>query len=292
MPNWPRYLLRSHRPGSTASFAVSVRRGACGAASQPHRRKYRSRARRAAGRRGSDFEGFGRIRTALSPGDGERAGTFGTSLDSHGSESPCPRHHLLLWTGSSSRTSAESAAGGQPVAVKGEFSYDGTHGGLSVVVADIVTVGAGRYQQTDERGRELLADERLMTPTDVGRVVPDVVALTEDLTALGTRLDTAYPTVVHGRLGPMADRLDRAYRDRVMTRLRTLRTALGRAYETHRAQRLTATDERLETAWDRLGRQRAYRRQTDRYQRQRRRLVAALILFRLTVVALAGNILT
>jgi exodeoxyribonuclease VII large subunit len=308
---------------------------------------------------------------------------------------------------------------GQLVAVKGELSYYEARGSLSVIVADVVTVGAGHYQQTYERNRERLADdglldpetkqalpafptriglvtsaesdartdavtsirdrhpgvdivvhdtpvqgddamasimgavstlddeatvdvivvtrgggadtdlrvfnetplcrvlhttstpvvvaigheadrslagevadERLMTPTDVGRIVPDVVALTEELTTLGTRLDTAYTTVVDDRLGTMADRLDRAYRQRVTTRLRGLRTELDHAYETHATQRLTALDERLETAWDQFERQRAYRKQTDRYERQRRRLVAALLLLGLIVVVLVVLLLT
>ncbi|WP_049935209.1 exodeoxyribonuclease VII large subunit [Haloplanus natans] len=132
-----------------------------------------------------------------------------------------------------------------------------------------------------------VADERVMTPTDVGRIVPDVTALAEECETLRHRLDTAYAGVVEDRLGTLAGRLDRAYRDHTATRLMTLRTDLDHAYDTRVTQHLTALDERLATAWTGFERQRAHRQQTDRYRRQRRRLVAALVVLGLVVVILA-----
>ncbi len=82
-----------------------------------------------------------------------------------------------------------------------------------------------------------VADRRVMTPTDVGQVVPRKTDLQDTLNTLATDLDEAYTRLVQQHLDTKRERLDDAYERHVDDELTTLSNRLDRAYETVEQQK-------------------------------------------------------
>lgn len=98
-----------------------------------------------------------------------------------------------------------------------------------------IVVGVGH--KADRTLAEEVADDRVMTPTDVGKIVPEDDVLTEQLSRQHDRLDTAYAQTVTDRLTDLQQRLDQTYDQHVTSDLTDLATTLDHAYETLEQQK-------------------------------------------------------
>lgn len=82
-----------------------------------------------------------------------------------------------------------------------------------------IVVGVGHEDDHTLAGE--IADERVMTPTDAGEVVPDRATKERELQQLERSLDTAYRSAVATRLAGFATALDNAYESTVTAGYRT-----------------------------------------------------------------------
>jgi len=106
-----------------------------------------------------------------------------------------------------------------------------------------------------ERDRTLadeVADERVMTPTDVGSIVPSKEAMVEDFETVSEFLDDAYERVARRQLSQWEESLDSAYVEYVSTELSRVESDLDHALASLGRERLTDLDNRLEYAVDAL----------------------------------------
>ncbi|WP_424004746.1 exodeoxyribonuclease VII large subunit [Haloarcula salina] len=152
-----------------------------------------------------------------------------------------------------------------------------------------IVVGVGHENDQTLAGE--VADRRVMTPTEVGFIVPEKTTLEDELDTLGDRLDSAYADTVGTTLGETRDRLTRGYAQAVDATLRTFETDLDRSYETHVRDELTDLDNRLDRARTQYAQQRRREQDAERYRRQRRRYIVVLLVLALFVVALVLFIL-
>ncbi|MBX0288734.1 exodeoxyribonuclease VII large subunit [Halomicroarcula sp. F28] len=152
-----------------------------------------------------------------------------------------------------------------------------------------VVVGVGH--ENDRTLADEVADKRVMTPTHVGGIVPEKATLVDEMETLSTRLDATYETTVADTLETYQRDLDQAYDSHVETVCTELRTDLDHAYETLATERLTTLQNRLDSASDQYDERRKHRQQTAQYRRQRRLLIAALLVLGLAVAALAAYII-
>nr|WP_277347961.1 exodeoxyribonuclease VII large subunit [Haloarcula argentinensis] len=152
-----------------------------------------------------------------------------------------------------------------------------------------VVVGVGH--ENDQTLADEVADRRVMTPTEVGNIVPEKTTLDAELETLEERLDTAYIETVETTLKRMDDRLTRAYRRTVESDLSAFETELDRTYDTHVRNELTDLENRLEQSRAQYEQQRKREQEAAAHRRQRRRLLLILITLGLLVVALLLYIL-
>ncbi|MDT3437192.1 exodeoxyribonuclease VII large subunit [Haloarcula sp. 1CSR25-25] len=152
-----------------------------------------------------------------------------------------------------------------------------------------VVVGVGH--ENDRTLADEVADRRVMTPTEVGQIVPEKATLEAELETLEGRLGTAYTDTVETTLATMDDRLTRTYRRAVESDLSAFEAALDRAYDTHVRDELTDVENRLEQARTQYDQQRKRRQAATAHRRQRRRLLIVLAALGLLVVALLLYIL-
>jgi exodeoxyribonuclease VII large subunit len=92
-----------------------------------------------------------------------------------------------------------------------------------------IVVGVGH--ENDRTLADEVADRRVMTPTEVGEIVPRKKQLEEDVEQLSTSLNQAYTQVVTETLETRGERLDRAYKQHVTDELASLSNQLDHAYE-------------------------------------------------------------
>ena len=98
-----------------------------------------------------------------------------------------------------------------------------------------IVVGVGH--ENDRTLADAVADRRVMTPTEVGEVVPRKDSLEDNLATLSERLTTAYERTVANRLDEMGQELDDAYRQHVSSELTRLSNDLDHAFETLQQRR-------------------------------------------------------
>lgn len=151
-----------------------------------------------------------------------------------------------------------------------------------------VVVGIGH-----ERDRTLadeVADRRVMTPTHVGSIVPEKVAVEEELQMLDESLTGAYERTVTRRLEDTRDALDDAYEDHASTILTQAESDLEHALETLARERLTEFDNRLDHTVETIEQEKEYEQEKQEAtqeieqtyaRRQRLYRVAIVILFAL-----------
>lgn len=149
-----------------------------------------------------------------------------------------------------------------------------------------VVVGVGH--ENDRTLADEVADHRVMTPTEVGEIVPRRDALEEDVDALAERLADAYVRTTTDRLESWASEFQVAYRRRATTRLTDLAGQLEHAYETVAGQGLTSYETRLDHAMETARQQHEFEAERARTRRRQRALVAVLVL---VVLALLGYII-
>jgi len=152
-----------------------------------------------------------------------------------------------------------------------------------------IVVGVGH--ENDRTLADEVADRRVMTPTEVGNIVPERKTLDAELETLEERLDTAYTETVETTLETMDDRLTQAYRRTVESDLSAFEAELDRAYDTHVRDALTDRENRLEQARTQYDQQRKRKQEATAHRRQRRRLLLVLLALGLLVVALLLYIL-
>ena len=152
-----------------------------------------------------------------------------------------------------------------------------------------VVVGVGH--ENDRTLADEVADRRVMTPTEVGEIVPEKATLETELDTLEERLDTAYTDTVETTLETIDDRLTRAYNRTVESDLSTFEAELDRAYDTHVRDELSDFENRLQQARTQYDQQRKRQQEAAAHRRQRRRLLLILAALGLLVVALLLYIL-
>jgi exodeoxyribonuclease VII large subunit len=92
-----------------------------------------------------------------------------------------------------------------------------------------IVVGVGHENDRTLAGE--VADQRVMTPTEVGEVVPRRKKVEEDVEQLSSTLNQAYTETVEENLETRSDRLDRVYTQHVTDELASLSNRLDHAYE-------------------------------------------------------------
>ncbi len=97
-----------------------------------------------------------------------------------------------------------------------------------------IVVGVGH--ESDRTLAEEVADHRVMTPTQVGDIVPDYEALTDHLSQQQDQLDTAYTQTVTTQLATLQQRLDHDNTQHVRSELTDLETTLDHAYQAREQQ--------------------------------------------------------
>ncbi|MUV50736.1 exodeoxyribonuclease VII large subunit [Haloarcula sp. CBA1122] len=152
-----------------------------------------------------------------------------------------------------------------------------------------IVVGVGH--ENDRTLADEVADRRVMTPTEVGNIVPERTTLDAELDTLEERLNTAYTATVETTLETMDDRLTHAYRRTAESDLSSFEGELDRAYDTHVRDALTDLENRLEQARTQYDQERKRKQEATAYRRQRRRLLLVLLALGLLVVALLLYIL-
>ncbi|EMA23302.1 exodeoxyribonuclease VII large subunit [Haloarcula amylolytica] len=152
-----------------------------------------------------------------------------------------------------------------------------------------IVVGVGH--ENDRTLADEVADRRVMTPTEVGNIVPERTTLDAELDTLEERLNTAYTATVETTLETMDDRLTHAYRRTAESDLSSFEGELDRAYDTHVRDVLTDLENRLEQARTQYDQERKRKQEATAYRRQRRRLLLVLLALGLLVVALLLYIL-
>ncbi|GGK77281.1 exodeoxyribonuclease VII large subunit [Haloarcula sebkhae] len=152
-----------------------------------------------------------------------------------------------------------------------------------------IVVGVGH--ENDRTLADEVADKRVMTPTEVGNIVPERTILDAELETLEERLNTAYTETVETTMETMDDRLTQAYRRTVESDLSSFEVELDRTYDTHVRDELTDLENRLEQARTQYDQQRKRKQEATAHRRQRRRLLLVLLTLGLLVVALLLYIL-
>jgi exodeoxyribonuclease VII large subunit len=92
-----------------------------------------------------------------------------------------------------------------------------------------IVVGVGHENDRTLAGE--VADRRVMTPTEVGEVVPRRKKVEQDVEQLSTSLSRAYTQVVEETLETRKERLERVYTQHVTDELASLSNRLDHAYE-------------------------------------------------------------
>jgi exodeoxyribonuclease VII large subunit len=153
-----------------------------------------------------------------------------------------------------------------------------------------IVVGVGH--ESDRTLADDVADERVMTPTDVGRIVPERTALDEAVDDLEDSLETAYRDHVDTDLDEYQNDLSTAYERTSSELLETLAEDVAEAYETSVRSDLRSSRERLDRAFEQLQQQKRYEReqaqQEAEYERQQRRQRALIVALTIAVVVLVG----
>ncbi|WP_434531646.1 exodeoxyribonuclease VII large subunit (plasmid) [Haloarcula sp. NS06] len=152
-----------------------------------------------------------------------------------------------------------------------------------------IVVGVGH--ENDRTLADEVADRRVMTPTEVGNIVPERTTLNAELETFEKRLNTAYTETVETALETMDGRLTRAYGRTVESNLSAFDAELDRTYDTHVRDELTELENRLEQARTQYDQQRKREQEDAAHRRQRQRLLLILVALGLLVVALLLYIL-
>lgn len=160
-----------------------------------------------------------------------------------------------------------------------------------------ICVGIGH--EDDRTLADDVADQRVMTPTDAGTVVPERAAYDEQFETLEASLESAYTSLVAERLRDLDQTLDRAYDQHVSSTLTEFDRALRHAAETQAATRLTALENQLDSAYRSVEQAKTYEQEkaaaveqakeeaaTTEARRRRRYLVAIAVLVVLLVALL------
>ncbi|MFC7138510.1 exodeoxyribonuclease VII large subunit [Halosimplex aquaticum] len=133
-----------------------------------------------------------------------------------------------------------------------------------------------------EKDRTLVdevADQHVMTPTEVGQIAPRKDNLQSDLEELSAELDQAYARAVQDRLDDLRTQLDSAYDRHVTDELADLSSRLDHAYETLEQQK--------EHEQEKAAAVESYQHTTTR---QRALIAILLALFLLTLALLLLNL--
>ena len=91
--------------------------------------------------------------------------------------------------------------------------------------------------ENDRTLADEVVDRRVMTPTEVGQVVPRKDELQSDIDDLATNLDAAYARLARERLDTKREQLNTAYERHVDDELTELSNRLDHAYETLEQQK-------------------------------------------------------
>ncbi|SFR97566.1 Exodeoxyribonuclease VII large subunit [Halomicrobium zhouii] len=157
-----------------------------------------------------------------------------------------------------------------------------------------IVVGVGH--ENDRTLADEVADQRVMTPTEVGEVVPRKDDLKDNLETLSDRLEDAYGRTVTNRVDDYEQALDGAYQQLVSDRLAQLSTDLDHAFETVTRERLTSLQNRLDHAHEQRKQQIIHEQETaeavEAYETARRRQRIAIAALVLLLLLALGYIIT
>ncbi len=156
-----------------------------------------------------------------------------------------------------------------------------------------IVVGVGH--ENDRTLADEVADERVMTPTHAGEIVPEKATLEEAHTELGTRLEAAYGRHVESTLESHEDALTDAYRDLVERRVDRFAVDLEYAYQQTVQTQYQTLETRLEHAYNQFQQQKAHEAAQEEaqaeYERSKRRQRIAIAVLLVVLALLLGYIL-
>lgn len=158
-------------------------------------------------------------------------------------------------------------------------------------------VGVGHERDQTLAGE--VVDERVMTPTDVGSIVPEKAGLREEHTMVAEELDEAYERMATARLTEIEEALKAAYTDHATTVLTDVERDLDLEFETLARERLTKLDNQLDHARERVEQESKFEREKEAatqeleatYARRQRLQQAAIIMLLLVLLALTAYVL-
>ncbi len=152
----------------------------------------------------------------------------------------------------------------------------------------VVAVG----HETDRTLAGDVADERVMTPTEAGRIVPDRERLEERRVDLGADLRRAYRETTTDALSESESALETAYERTASDALDALASDVEDAYERRVREDLRSYRDRLDDAYEALERQTELERERarreaafERRQRRQRAIIALLVVLLLATLA-------
>ena len=122
-------------------------------------------------------------------------------------------------------------------------------------------VGIGH--EDDHTLADEVADERVMTPTHAGEIVPEKTTLVGDTRELEKTLDTAYEAAVEARLSAYALKLDNAYRAVVTSSLQELEARLDHTTERAIDRRVVELQTDLDQAYHTLEQQKKHKEKLE-----------------------------
>lgn len=135
-----------------------------------------------------------------------------------------------------------------------------------------IAVGIGH--ENDHTLAEEVADRRVMTPTEVGEIVPRKETLEADFEQLSTDLEQAYTDAVANTIEAQTERVERVYERHVTNELTALSNRLDHAYETCQQEKTHEREKAAAVA--------SYQHTT----RRQRLVIAALVVLLVVTLAL------
>jgi len=155
----------------------------------------------------------------------------------------------------------------------------------------VVAIG----HEADRTLADDVADERVMTPTEVGEIVPREDDLDDLLSSMTKRLTTVYERTVKTRLENVEQQLQNRYEYCVSGELATLSEELDHKFETVAAKRLTSLQSRLDHMMNSYQQQQAHEKEKadieDEYGASHRRQQIVMAILVLAILLLLGHII-
>ncbi len=127
-----------------------------------------------------------------------------------------------------------------------------------VIAGTETPIVAGIGHEDDRTLAGEVADHRVMTPTEAGKIVPERAAKEQELSRLSTNLKSAYETAVETQLAGFGTALDNVYETEITTHLQNLEASLSHATKRQVETELLNLQAQLNGAYDAVERKKEH----------------------------------